>query len=193
VYLGLTGGIGSGKSTAARMFADLGAIVIDADAIAKEVLEPGQLGHESIVNKFGDEILDTSGNIDRSILAAKVFENSAELKDLEDIVHPAVASKVLEIRESLPAGATVIYDTPLLVEKKLQHQFDQVIVVLAPEALRTQRLLARGLAQNDIIARMTNQATDEQRREIANYLIDNSSSLVELREEVQKVWTQISA
>lgn len=192
MYLGLTGGIGSGKSTAARMFADLGAIVIDADAIAKEVLEPGQLGHESIVNKFGDEILDSSGNIDRSMLAAKVFENSAELKVLEDIVHPAVASKVLEIRESLPVGATVIYDTPLLVEKKLQQQFDQVIVVLAPEALRTQRLLARGLAQNDIIARMSNQATDEQRREIANYVIDNSSTLVELREEVQKVWTQIS-
>ena len=193
MYLGLTGGIGSGKSTAARMFADLGAIVIDADAIAKEVLEPGQLGHESIVNKFGDEILDSSGNIDRSILAAKVFENSAELKELEDIVHPAVASKVLEIRESLPAGATVVYDTPLLVEKKLQHQFDQVIVVLAPEALRTQRLLARGLAQNDIIARMSNQATDQQRREVANYVIDNSSTLVELRDEVQKVWTQISA
>lgn len=192
MYLGLTGGIGSGKSTAARMFADLGAIVIDADAIAKEVLEPGQLGHESIVNKFGDEILDSSGNIDRSILAAKVFENSAELKELEDIVHPAVASKVLEIRESLPAGATVVYDTPLLVEKKLQHQFDQVLVVLAPEALRTQRLLARGLAQNDIIARMNNQATDQQRREIANYVIDNSSTLVELRDEVQKVWTQIS-
>lgn len=192
MYLGLTGGIGSGKSTAARMFADLGAIVIDADAIAKEVLEPGQLGHESIVNKFGDEILDSSGNIDRSILAAKVFENSAELKELEDIVHPAVASKVLEIRESLPVGATVVYDTPLLVEKKLQHQFDQVIVVLAPEALRTQRLLARGLAQNDIIARMSNQATDEQRREVANYVIDNSSTLVELRDEVQKVWTQIS-
>ena len=192
MYIGLTGGIGSGKSTAARMFADLGAIVIDADAIAKEVLEPGQLGHESIVNKFGDEILDSSGNIDRSILAAKVFENSAELKVLEDIVHPAVANKVLEIRESLPVGATVVYDTPLLVEKKLQHQFDQVIVVLAPEALRTQRLLARGLAQNDIIARMSNQATDEQRREVANYVIDNSSTLVELREEVQKVWTQIS-
>jgi len=174
------------------MFADLGAIVIDADAIAKEVLEPGQLGHESIVNKFGDEILDSSGNIDRSILAAKVFENSAELKVLEDIVHPAVANKVLEIRESLPVGATVVYDTPLLVEKKLQHQFDQVIVVLAPEALRTQRLLARGLAQNDIIARMSNQATDEQRREVANYVIDNSSTLVELRDEVQKVWTQIS-
>lgn len=193
MYIGLTGGIGSGKSTAARMFADLGAIIIDADAIAKEVLEPGQVGYESIVNKFGDEILDSSGNIDRSILAAKVFENSAELKELEDIVHPAVASKVLEIRESLPAGATVIYDTPLLVEKKLQQQFDQVIVVLAPEALRTQRLLARGLAQNDISARMSNQATDEQRREIANYVIDNSSSLVELREEVQRVWTQISA
>ena len=193
MYLGLTGGIGSGKSTAARMFADLGAIVIDADAIAKEVLEPGQVGYESVVNNFGEEILDSSGNIDRVVLAGKVFGDTTKLKELEEIVHPAVATKVAQIRESLPAGSIIIYDTPLLIEKSLQQQFDQVIVVLAPEALRTQRLLARGLAQNDIIARMSNQATDEQRREIANYVIDNSSSLVELREEVQKVWTQICA
>lgn len=192
MYLGLTGGIGSGKSTAARMFADLGATVIDADAIAKEVLEPGQLGYESIVNKFGDEILDSSGNVDRSILAAKVFENSAELKELEDIVHPAVASKVLEIRESLPAGTTVIYDTPLLVEKKLQDQFDQVVVVLAPEPLRTQRLIDRGLGERDIAARMSKQATDDQRLAVANYVIDNSGSLAQLRAQVQNVWNQIS-
>ena len=193
MYLGLTGGIGSGKSTAARMFADLGAIVIDADAIAKEVLEPGQVGYESVINNFGEEILDSSGNVDRVVLAGKVFGDTTKLKELEEIVHPAVATKVAEIRESLPAGAIIIYDTPLLIEKSLQQQFDQVIVVLAPEALRTQRLLARGLAQNDIIARMSNQATDEQRREIANYVISNSSTLMELREEVQKVWIQICA
>lgn len=192
MYLGLTGGIGSGKSTAARMFADLGATVIDADAIAKEVLEPGQLGYESIVNKFGDEILDSSGNIDRTILAAKVFQNSAKLKELEDVVHPEVASRVNEIRESLPAGSTVIYDTPLLVEKELQHQFDQVIVVLAPEQLRTQRLLDRGLAERDIAARMGNQATDDQRRTVANYVIENSGSLEQLRTQVLNVWNQIS-
>ena len=192
MYLGLTGGIGSGKSTAARMFADLGATIIDADAIAKEVLEPGQLGYESIVNKFGDDILDSSGNIDRTILAAKVFENSSKLKELEDVVHPEVAGKVQEIRESLPAGTTVIYDTPLLVEKKLQDQFDQVIVVLAPEPLRTQRLLARGLAERDIAARMSKQATDDQRRAVANFVIDNSGSLAQLRAQVQNVWNQIS-
>jgi len=192
VYLGLTGGIGSGKSTAARMFADLGATIIDADAIAKEVLEPGQLGYESIVNKFGDDILDSSGNIDRTILAAKVFENSSKLKELEDVVHPEVAGKVQEIRESLPAGTTVIYDTPLLVEKKLQDQFDQVIVVLAPEPLRTQRLLARGLAERDIAARMSKQATDEQRQSVANYVIDNSGTLAQLRAQVLNVWNQIS-
>lgn len=192
MYLGLTGGIGSGKSTAARMFADLGATIIDADAIAKEVLEPGQLGYESIVNKFGDDILDSSGNIDRTILAAKVFENSSKLKELEDVVHPEVAGKVQEIRESLPADTTVIYDTPLLVEKKLQDQFDQVIVVLAPEPLRTQRLLARGLAERDIAARMSKQATDEQRQSVANYVIDNSGTLAQLRAQVLNVWNQIS-
>lgn len=192
MYLGLTGGIGSGKSTVARMFADLGATVIDADAIAKEVLEPGQLGYEAIVNRFGDEILDSSGNIDRTILAAKVFNNSAKLKELEDIVHPEVASRVNEIRESLTAGITVIYDTPLLVEKELQHQFDRVVVVLAPELLRTQRLLDRGLGERDIAARMSNQATDERRREVANYVIDNSGNLAQLRTQVLNVWNQIS-
>lgn len=192
MYLGLTGGIGSGKSTVARMFADLGATVIDADAIAKEVLEPGQLGYEAIINRFGDEILDSSGNIDRTILAAKVFNNSAKLKELEDIVHPEVASKVNEIRESLTAGITVIYDTPLLVEKELQHQFDRVVMVLAPEPLRTQRLLDRGLGERDIAARMSNQATDERRREVANYVIDNSGTLAQLRTQVLNVWNQIS-
>jgi len=192
MYLGLTGGIGSGKSTAARMFADLGATIIDADAIAKEVLEPGQLGYETLVSKFGDEILDSSGNVDRAILAGKVFENSTKLKELEDIVHPAVASKVNEIRESLTVGTIVIYDTPLLVEKKLQNQFDQVIVVLAPESIRTQRLLDRGLGQRDIVARMSNQATDEERRKIANHIIDNSGTLEQLRAQVLSVWEQIS-
>lgn len=192
MYLGLTGGIGSGKSTVARMFADLGATVIDADAIAKEVLEPGQLGYEAIINRFGDEILDSSGNIDRTSLAAKVFNNSAKLKELEDIVHPEVASRVNEIRESLTSGITVIYDTPLLVEKELQHQFDRVVVVLAPELLRTQRLLDRGLGERDIAARMSNQATDERRREVADYVIDNSGNLAQLRTQVLNVWNQIS-
>ena len=191
MYVGLTGGIGSGKSTAARMFADLGAVVIDADAIAKEVLEPGQLGYESVINKFGEDILDSSGNIDRAVLASKVFGNSDKLKDLEEIVHPAVASRVREIRESLPEGVTVIYDTPLLIEKQLQHQFDQIVVVLAPQELRTERLLDRGLLQNDIAARMLNQATDEQRRASASYVIENTGSLPELRTQVANVWNEI--
>jgi dephospho-CoA kinase len=191
MYIGLTGGIGSGKSTAARMFADLGAVVIDADAIAKEVLEPGQLGYESVINRFGDDILDSSGNIDRAVLATKVFGDADTLKALEEIVHPAVASRVQEIRESLPEIVTVIYDTPLLIEKQLQHQFDQIIVVLAPEALRRQRLLDRGLLQDDITARMRNQATDEQRRASANFCLDNAGTLPELRAQVTNVWNAI--
>lgn len=191
MYIGLTGGIGSGKSTAARMFADLGAVVIDADAIAKEVLEPGQLGYESVINRFGEDILDSSGNIDRAVLANRVFGDSDKLKDLEGIVHPAVASRVREIRESLPEGVTVIYDTPLLIEKQLQHQFDQIVVVLASEELRTQRLLDRGLLQDDIEARMLNQATDEQRRASANFCLENTGSLPELRAQVANVWNEI--
>lgn len=193
MYLGLSGGIGSGKSTVSKILSDLGAVVIDADVIAKEVLLPGTSGFESAVNTFGSTILDNEGNIDRKRLAKLVFENPSELAKLEDIVHPAVIARVAEIRKSLPESVVVVYDTPLMFEKQLQGQFDKVLMVIADSELRRTRLLERGLELGDIDARMENQATDEQRVTIADFVIENDGTLEQLREQVAKVWQQVSA
>jgi len=193
VYLGLSGGIGSGKSTVAKILSELGAVVIDADAIAKEVLEPGQLGYENVMLAFGESVLDASGNIDRKKLANLVFQDAEKLLKLESIVHPAVIARVSEIRESLPETSIVVYDTPLLVEKQLQDQFEKVLIVSADEDIRKERLVQRGLDLADIEARMANQATDIQRSAVANLVIINNGSTKELREEVAKVWQQLSA
>jgi dephospho-CoA kinase len=193
VYIGLSGGIGSGKSTVAKILADLGAVVIDADAIAKEVLEPGQVGYENVIHIFGEEVLDSSGNIDRKKLAELVFQDASKLSQLEAIVHPAVVARVGQIRESLPETSNVVYDTPLLVERQLQDQFDKVLIVLADIDIRKQRLVSRGLEMGDIEARLTNQVSDEQRSAVANFVIVNNGSLQELRDAVTKVWQQLSA
>lgn len=193
MYLGLSGGIGSGKSTVAKILSDLGAVVIDADAIAKEVLEPGQVGYESVVHAFGESVLDTSGNIDRQQLAAAVFQDTSQLAQLEAIVHPAVSARVTQIRESLPANSIVVYDTPLLVEKQLQDQFDKVIIVIADVDIRRSRLVGRGLDTSDISARIANQVTDKQRMAIADFVVTNNGSLQELREHVTQVWHQLTA
>lgn len=193
MYLGLSGGIGSGKSTVAKIFADLGAVVIDADAIAKEVLEPGQVGYENVLLAFGETLLDTFGNIDRKILASLVFQDAEKLLKLESIVHPAVIARVSEIRESLQDTSIVVYDTPLLVEKQLQDQFDKVLIVSADEDIRKERLVQRGLDLADIEARMANQVTDIQRTAVADFVIVNNGSMKELQEQVAKVWQQLSA
>jgi dephospho-CoA kinase len=193
VYLGLSGGIGSGKSTVAKILSDLGAVVIDADVIAKEVLLPGTSGFESAVNTFGSTILDNEGNIDRKILAKHVFENPNELAKLEAIVHPAVIARVATIRESLPKTAVVVYDTPLMFEKQLQGQFDKVLMVVADSDLRRSRLVERGLDPADITARLANQATDEQRVTIADFVVENNGTYEQLQEQVAKVWQQLSA
>jgi dephospho-CoA kinase len=174
------------------MFADLGAIHIDADAIAKEVLEPGQVGYERVLEKFGDGILDSSGNIDRKELAKLVFNDSNKLSQLEDIIHPAVIARVGQIRESLPETSIVLYDTPLLLEKQMQAQFDKIIMVLAPTELRESRLIARGLAAPDIAARMRNQASDDARRDVADYILVNDGTLESFRTQVEQVWRAIN-
>jgi dephospho-CoA kinase len=193
VYLGLSGGIGSGKSTVAKILTDLGAVVIDADVIAREVLEPGQIGYENTILTFGDSVLTESGSIDRKKLAEQVFQNPVQLAKLEAIIHPAVIDRVTQIRESLPETSTVVYDTPLMFEKQLQSQFDKVLIVSADTELRRSRLLDRGLELNDINARMANQATDDQRESIADFVIQNNGSLAQLQEQVAEVWLQISA
>ena len=193
MYLGLSGGIGSGKSTVAKILTELGAVVIDADVIAREVLEPGQIGYENTILTFGESVLSESGSIDRKKLAELVFQNPDQLAKLEAIIHPAVIDRVAQIRESLPDTSIVVYDTPLMFEKQLQGQFDKVLIVSADIELRRSRLLERGLELNDINARMANQATDEQRETIADFVIKNNGSTAQLQEQVAKVWQQITA
>jgi len=193
VYIGLSGGIGSGKSTVAKILADFGAVVIDADAIAKEVLEPGQVGFENVVHSFGDSVLDSSGNIDRKSLAVLVFQNPDQLSKLEGIVHPAVVARVAQIRESLSETAIVVYDTPLLVEKQMQNQFDKVLIVIADLDIRKERLVGRGLEISDIEARFANQADDAERTAVADFVITNNGSVQELRDSVTKLWQQLTA
>lgn len=193
MYLGLSGGIGSGKSTVAKILADLGAVVIDADVIAKEVLEPNQAGYQRAIEVFGEYILDSDRRIDRKKLAELVFQDSAELAKLEAIVHPAVIARVAQIRNSLPESTVVVYDTPLLFEKNLQGQFDKVLIVVTDSEHRKARLIERGLEIKDIEARIANQATDAQRRTVADFVIENNGSPEQLQDQVTKVWQQISA
>jgi dephospho-CoA kinase len=193
VYLGLSGGIGSGKSTVAKILSNLGAVVIDADVIAREVLEPNQAGYQKAIEVFGESILDSDLRIDRKRLAELVFQNSDELAKLEAIVHPAVIARVAQIRHSLPESTVVVYDTPLLFEKNLQGQFDKVLIVVTDSEHRKARLIERGLEITDIEARIANQATDAQRRTVADFVIENNGSLEQLQDEVTKVWQQISA
>lgn len=193
MYLGLSGGIGSGKSTVAKILADLGAVVIDADVIAKEVLEPNQAGYQRAIEVFGEYILDSDRRIDRKKLAELVFQDSDELAKLEAIVHPAVIARVAQIRNSLPESTVVVYDTPLLFEKNLQGQFDKVLIVVTDSEHRKARLIERGLEIRDIEARIANQATDAQRRTVADFVIENNGSPEQLQDQVTKVWQQISA
>ena len=193
MYLGLSGGIGSGKSTVAKILSNLGAVVIDADVIAREVLEPNQAGYRKAIEVFGESILDSDLRIDRKRLAELVFQNSDELAKLEAIVHPAVIARVAQIRSSLPESTVVVYDTPLLFEKNLQGQFDKVLIVVTDSEHRKARLIERGLEITDIEARIANQATDAQRRTVADFVIENNGSPEQLQDQVTKVWQQISA
>ena len=193
MYLGLSGGIGSGKSTVAKILSNLGAVVIDADVIAREVLEPNQAGYQRAIEVFGESILDSDLRIDRKRLAELVFQNSEELAKLEAIVHPAVVARVAQIRNSLPESTVVVYDTPLLFEKNLQGQFDKVLIVVTDSEHRKARLIERGLEIRDIEARIANQATDAQRRTVADFVIENNDSPEQLQDQVTKVWQQISA
>jgi dephospho-CoA kinase len=193
VYLGLSGGIGSGKSTVAKILSNLGAVVIDADVIAREVLESNQAGYQKAIEVFGESILDSDLRIDRKRLAELVFQNSDELAKLEAIVHPAVIARVAQIRHSLPESTVVVYDTPLLFEKNLQGQFDKVLIVVTDSEHRKARLIERGLEIRDIEARIANQATDSQRRTVADFVIENNGSPEQLQDQVTKVWQQISA
>jgi dephospho-CoA kinase len=189
--VGLTGGIGSGKSEVARRLAELGAVVIDADELAREVVAPGTDGLAEVVAAFGPEVLDSSGAMDRAKVAQIVFGDDAKRRRLEAIIHPRVRERTMRIIAAAPPDAVVVQDIPLLVESKLASKFDLVIVVLASEEIRLARLVNnRGMTEEEVRARFAAQATDEQRRAVADVEIVNEGTLEELRSTVDAVWEQ---
>ncbi len=188
--VGLSGGVGSGKSTVAALLADHGAVVIDADKIAREVVEPGTPGYAQVIERFGADIV-TDGRLDRPKLAQVVFNDDAALQDLNAIVHPRVGARTAELTAAAGDDAVVVYDVPLLVEGKMAAGFDAVVIVEAPQELRIERLAERGMPEADARSRMAKQATDAQRRAVADEVIANSGSRVELARRVEQVWARL--
>ena len=192
--VGLTGGVGSGKSTVAARLAEHGALVVDADAISREVLEPGTDGLRAVVERFGDGVLAADGSLDRPALASIVFSDDEARQALNQIVHPRVGQRVAELVGQAPPGAVVVYDVPLLVESNPSADgFDLVVVVQTPLETRLRRLAGRGMAEDDARARIAAQATDEQRRAVADELVDNDADLEALHRRVDAVWERIEA
>ena len=189
--VGLSGGVGSGKSTVARLLAEHGAVVIDADAIAREVVEPGTPGFEAVVARFGDRVV-AEGRLDRGALARIVFSDEKARADLNAIVHPLVGHRSEELAAAASPDAVVVYDVPLLVESGLASRYDMVVIVLAAEPVRLGRLAARGMAEADARSRIAAQASDDQRVAAADVLIHNDGTLAELAEQVDALWRRLS-
>jgi dephospho-CoA kinase len=191
MFVGLTGGIGSGKSTVAAIFEKLGAHIIYADELAREAIAPGTTGFDAVVARFGPEIVQGDGRIDRKLLAATVFGQPENLMHLEEIIHPRVAAALSALRQAIDPSKVVIYETPLLVELGMAERFDKVVVVLAPAVDRIVRLKTRGLDDEDILERMGQQASDEERLRVANYVIDNAGNKEFLEKQVETVWSEL--
>ncbi len=190
--VGLTGGIASGKSTVSAILAELGAVVIDADRLAREVVAKGTPGLDQVVAAFGPEILGPDGEMDRATVGRIVFADERKRKVLEAIVHPLVFEKYAELEAAAPADGIVVHDIPLLAESGRVADFDAVIVVDAPHETQVGRLLRdRGMSREDAESRIGAQATREQRRAIATYLIENTGTRENLRQRVAEVFEQL--
>lgn len=186
----LTGGIGSGKSSVGEMFSQLGAVVVDSDQIAREVIERGTPGFDSILAAFGDGILK-NGDIDRSAIATLIFSDSDKRKLLEKITHPLIRSKFSKILKSLPSDSIVINQIPLLFESKGEYSFDHIITVSVPEQIRIERLSKRGLSISQIQQRINAQASDSDRESIADSIILNDKDVQTLSKKVEDIWHKL--
>jgi dephospho-CoA kinase len=195
LLVGLTGGIGSGKSTVARLLERRGAVVIDADQLARDAVAKGTPGFEQVVRAFGEEIVAPDGDLDRPALATIIFSDPERKAALESVVHPEVARRFGEqVGELRGTDKIVVYVSPLLVELGLAPAFDAVIVVTASPHLRVSRVASgRDLSPEDVRGRMATQATDEQRMEVADILVDNDGSLAELEPQVDRIWSDLVA
>ncbi len=188
LMVGLTGGIGAGKSAVAARLAELGALVIDSDVLARAVVLPGTEGLAEVVTVFGESVLSADGTLDRAALGRIVFADDDLRRRLETIIHPRVRARTAALIAAAPPDAIVVNDVPLLIEANLAGNFDLVVVVLAPEETRIARLHDRGMAKDEAQARISAQASDEERRRVADVVIVNDGRLDELRAAVDAAW-----
>ncbi|MGW5659091.1 dephospho-CoA kinase [Streptomyces sp. NPDC003758] len=190
--VGLTGGIGSGKSEVSRLLVERGAVLIDADRIAREVVAPGTPGLAAVVEAFGEDILTADGSLDRPRLGSIVFADPDKLAVLNSIVHPLVGARSRELETTADDDAVVVHDVPLLAENGLAPLYDLVIVVDASPATQLDRLVRlRGMTEEDARARMAAQAPREKRLEVADIVIDNDVPLEQLKRRVRDVWEEL--
>ncbi|MFD8719837.1 dephospho-CoA kinase [Streptomyces sp. NPDC059629] len=191
--VGLTGGIGAGKSEVSRLLVGRGAVLIDADRIAREVVAPGTPGLAAVVEAFGPDVLTADGSLDRPKLGAIVFADPERLAVLNSIVHPLVGARSRELESAAAADAVVVHDVPLLAENGLARLYDVVIVVdTAPETQLDRLVRLRGMTEEDARARMAAQATREKRLEIADIVVDNDVPLDALERRVEEVWGDLA-
>lgn len=189
--IGLTGGMGAGKSTVARILTELGAVVVDSDVIAREVVAPGTEGLAALVAAFGDDILDADGSLDRPALAAKAFATDEARATLNGITHPLVGKRTAELIAAAPADGLVVQDIPLLVENGLGPFMNLVVIVDVAEETRVERLVRfRGIDEADARARIAAQATDAQRHAAADVLLDNNGANGEIDAAVHRLWDE---
>nr|WP_205864699.1 dephospho-CoA kinase [Planctomonas sp. JC2975] len=199
MIIALTGGIASGKSTVSARLAEHGAVIVDADRLAREVVEPGTKGLEAVRARFGDGVISGDGTLDRAALGAIVFHDSEALRDLNAITHPAVWEAVqdrLSRAKASDPDAIVVYDVPLLVEASADRplRFDGIVVVEAERDERVRRLIQdRGMAEADAVSRIASQADDEQRRAVADVILDNNGDRDALIRQVDALWEQLLA
>jgi len=190
--VGLTGGIGAGKSEVSRRLAAQGALIIDADAIARKVVEPGTDGLAQVIGAFGHEVLRPDGSLDRSALADRVFSDPQLRARLNAIIHPRVAARMAELEQGALPGTIVVHDVPLIAENGQASAYDVVVVVDVPPRIQVERLVRhRGMTREQARARMGAQASREQRLAIAGIVIDNSGSLAELDRQVGDLWSEL--
>ncbi|WP_405897246.1 dephospho-CoA kinase [Streptomyces sp. NBC_00727] len=191
--VGLTGGIGAGKSEVSRLLVGQGAVLVDADRIARKVVEPGTPGLAAVVEEFGPGILTPEGTLDRPALGAIVFADRDRLAALNAIVHPLVRDRSAELEKAAGPDSVVVHDVPLLTENGLTPLYDLVVVVdAAPETQLDRLVRLRGMAEEDARARMAAQATREQRRAVADLVIDNDGPVEELADRVREVWAELT-
>ena len=194
--VGLTGGIGSGKSTVSQLLASYGAVVVDADLIAREVVAPGSPGLAAVVAEFGDGVLRSDGSLDREALGAVVFADPVRLAALNAIVHPLVGTRTQELQDQAEAAGApvVVLDVPLLAENDLAPLYDEVVVVDCPVEVAVQRLVEqRGMSEADARARVAAQATREQRLAVATHVVDHGGTRESLESQVRALWEQLTA